>query len=94
MEHIREAEHACNGHTYTDQQIILSEDARREVLLAMIRRGRVRLQLMITELDEIGVSLKYNMVSPEFAVVWINDVDAIGCVGVLAWMEEQLEVSA
>ena len=66
-------------------------DARREMLLAMLRRGRVRLQLMITELDEIGVSLKYNMVSPEFAVVWINDVDAIGCVGVLPWMDEQLD---
>jgi hypothetical protein len=27
-------------------------------------------------------------------VVWINDVDAIGCVGVLPWMEEQFEVAA
>jgi hypothetical protein len=82
-----------SGNTYTDQQFLI-EAARREMLLAMIRRGRVRLQFMITELDEIGVSLKYNMVSPEFAVVWINDVDAIGCVGVLPWMEEQFEVAA
>ena len=51
--------------------IIHPIEQRKDFLLAAIRCARLRVQLLATELDEIGIALRYDMISPEGAVSWL-----------------------
>lgn len=47
-----------------------------EILLALMRCANIRLKLMQTELDEVGVSLRYGVISPDAAIAWLKEIDA------------------
>lgn len=61
----------------------------REFVIAAVRTARSRLQLMVCELDEIGVALKFEMLPLESAVLWLHEVDALGIVNPDVWRESQ-----
>jgi hypothetical protein len=44
----------------------------REFMLAALRCAKLRVTLMSLELDEIGVALKHNLITAEFAVSWLH----------------------
>ena len=46
----------------------------RDWLLAELRCASLRSRLVTAEIDEIGLALKHNLISPEVAVQWLHDV--------------------
>jgi hypothetical protein len=50
----------------------------RERLLAALRCARLRAELMMYEIDEIGVSLKYDLISSQDAINWLTYIDVMG----------------
>ena len=63
------------------------EQSRREILIASLRTARTRVQLLMTEMDEVGAALKCNVVSPESAVGWLRDIDALYFINPDIWRE-------
>jgi hypothetical protein len=59
-----------------------ADDGFREFLVAAIRCGRLRAQLLQNELDEIGVALKADLVSSEAAIYWLDEVGGLPFVDV------------
>ncbi len=57
-------------------------EAKTEFMLAALRCARMRVLLIGLELDEIGVSLKHGMISPEFAVSWLDHAGLLQFVNV------------
>ena len=53
-----------------------------EFMLAAMRCARMRVLLMCLELDEIGISLKLGLISPEFAVSWLDHAGLLQFVNV------------
>jgi len=51
-------------------------------MLAALRSARRRVLLIGDELDEIGISLKNGMISPEFAVSWLDHAGLLQFVNV------------
>lgn len=51
-----------------------SPEARREFMLAVLRATRKRAELMMAEIDEIGISLKFDLIGAETAAVWADEV--------------------
>jgi len=49
----------------------------RDYLLAALRCARLRIRLLAVEIDQVGVALKFNMIAPETAVIWLNDIGAL-----------------
>lgn len=70
MTQIIQNDPACKG-------IDTDPEARREFMLAVVRATRARIQTMMYELDEVGVSLKYKMISAEGAATWCNQIGAL-----------------
>jgi hypothetical protein len=64
----------------TAEPVCKSETPSREYLLAALRCGRTRLSLLRLELDEIGVLLTNNAITPQQAVDWLYNINAIGFV--------------
>ena len=64
-----------------------TEQSRREILIASLRTARTRVQLLMTEMDEVGSALKCNVVSPELAVGWLRDIDALYFINPDIWRE-------
>jgi hypothetical protein len=50
----------------------MSEEARREFLLAALRAATARVRLIDNELTMIGVSLKHNMIDNEGVIKWLH----------------------
>ena len=48
-----------------------------QTLTAALRCARTRIQLLLLECDEVGLALKYRMVSPEVAVGWMDEIGAL-----------------
>ena len=48
----------------------------REYLIASVRCAKLRVALLANELDVIGTALKQELMSPEAALVALDDVDA------------------
>jgi hypothetical protein len=46
----------------------------RELLLAALRSAALRARLDENELNTIGVALRHGMISPEYAVEWLQDI--------------------
>ena len=55
---------------------------RREFMLAALRSAKLRVSLIGTELDEIGISLKHGMITPECAVSWLDHAGLMNFVNV------------
>ena len=53
---------------------MISVEAKYETLTAALRCARIRIQLLSLECDEVGLALKYKMVSPEVAVGWMDEI--------------------
>ena len=70
------------------------ENGQREILSAALRTARNRVYLLMTEMDEVGVALKHNMVSPEVAVGWLRDIDALYFVNPDIWREPSSALKA
>ena len=68
-------------------------EAKREYMLTAIRRARSQLQSKVYELDEIGVSLRLNMIDAEQAVTWLAFVDADRLINQEPW-PTRIEVAA
>jgi len=54
----------------------------KDFALAAIRVARARAQLLALEIDEIGVSLKHNMITAEFAMTWLGYIGALELINV------------
>jgi hypothetical protein len=64
------------------------EQSRRDILIASLRTARTRVQLLMTEMDEVGTALKCNLLSPESAVGWLRDIDALYFLNPDIWRED------
>ena len=51
-------------------------------MLAALRCAKMRVSLIGLELDEIGISLKHGLISPEFAVSWLDHAGLLQFVNV------------
>lgn len=61
-------------------------EAKREFALSVIRSARARVQMLASEIDEIGVSLRLNMIDAEFAVGWMDYIGALQFANVEPWI--------
>jgi hypothetical protein len=52
------------------------EVARTEYLIAALRCARLRVQLLQNEIDEIGVALRFKLISFDGAVAWLREIGA------------------
>lgn len=57
-------------------------EARAQFMLAALRCAKMRVSLIGLELDEIGISLRGGLISPEFAVSWLDHSGLIDFVNV------------
>lgn len=60
-------------------------DDRREFMLAALRRASLNLQATAAELNEIGISLRCNMIDAEAAVSWLDYIGALPCINLPPW---------
>ena len=71
--------------------------SRAEYLIAAIRCARLRVSLQAAEIDEVGVALGHGLVTPEIAVQWLAEIDALHLVvnaAELAGVPHGVEVAA
>ena len=61
----------------TQAAVAFPADDKREFMLAAIRTARARVQMLASEIEEVGISLRCNMISAEFAVSWLDDIGAM-----------------
>ncbi len=62
-----------------------SDDDKREFMLAALRRASLNFQATAAELNEIGISLRRNMIDAEGAVTWLDHIGALHCINVPPW---------
>ncbi len=55
-------------------------DNHTEYLLAAMRRASASLKTSALEIEEIGVALSRGMIDAQMAVVWLQDIGALGAV--------------
>jgi hypothetical protein len=60
----------------TDRVDEQQEIARTECLLAALRCGRIRVALLQNEIDQIGVALRFRLLSFEGAIAWLREIGA------------------
>src|SRR5205807_438523 len=60
-------------------------DDKRQFMLAALRRASLSLQATAAELNEIGVSLRCNMINAEDAVTWLDHIGALHCINLPPW---------
>jgi hypothetical protein len=49
----------------------------RDYVLAAMRVGRLRVTLLGTEIDTVGVALKNNLITIEDAIYWLDEIGAL-----------------
>ena len=69
------------------------EQSRRDILIASLRTARTRVQLLMTEMDEVGTALKCDLLSPESAVGWLHDIDALYFMNPDIWREHPISAT-
>jgi hypothetical protein len=57
--------------------VTFGEQDKAAILLAALRCARIRVTLLGLEIEEVGVAVKYHMISPEVAVGWLHDIGAL-----------------
>ena len=67
----------------------LADDARRDFLIVALRCARLRAMLLGHEMDEVGIALKFNIVSPETAVGWLDEIGALQFIKLDVWRETE-----
>ena len=67
----------------SDLARIRDQASQREFVLSALRCTCLRFRLIQKELEQIGVSLKEEIISPDVALEWAEEV-APGCVGVVS----------
>lgn len=50
---------------------------RRDYVLTALRSARLHAQQYMLEIDEIGIALRYNMITPEAAIDWATQIGAL-----------------
>jgi hypothetical protein len=71
-----------------------SEQSQREFAIASVRTARARMQSVVCELDEIGIALTHNMITPAAAVAWMSELGALPYVNNDLWREPDKKVKA
>ena len=66
-----------------------SDQAKHDFLIAALRCARLRVNLLGLEIDEVGIALKFNTVSPEIAVGWLDDIGALRFLNPDLWSKRQ-----
>ena len=56
----------------------MSDDARREFMLAALRVASLEARKYENEINAIGVALKGKMITCEDAMQWLKDINALG----------------
>jgi hypothetical protein len=51
----------------------MSEISDNDFLLAALRCGRLRIKLLLNEMDQVGLALKSNLIDHESAVLWLDE---------------------
>ena len=64
---------------------VYTPEDKREFMLAVTRTALARVRLLAIELEEVGVSLRLNMCSPELAVTWLYEMGADQFINVNPW---------
>jgi hypothetical protein len=64
----------------SDLERMRDQSSRREFVLASLRSTCIRVRLIEKEIEEIGIALKGELISPDAALEWAEQV-APGCVG-------------
>ena len=70
-----------------------SPDAKREFILASLRRSSACLRSSAYELDEIGIALRHNIINAEGVVTWLAYVGALHVINAEPWTN-RVEVAA
>lgn len=63
-------------HMMPDAARVHPQAARRDFVLAVTRTALVRIKLLQHEIEEVGVSLSHNLITPEAAVGWLYTIGA------------------
>jgi hypothetical protein len=50
---------------------------RRDYVLTALRSARLHVRQYMLEIDEIGIALRHNMISPEAAIDWAIQIGAL-----------------
>ena len=66
----------------------MTEPATNEYLLAAMRCGRLRISLLLNEIDQIGIALKDNLIDHDNAVLWLDDCGLLQFIDVEVREEE------
>lgn len=71
-----------------------SDQSKRDFLITALRCTRIRVMLLGYEIEEVGIALKSNMVSPETAVGWLDEIGALRFVNPDVWRETEQQAVA
>jgi hypothetical protein len=71
-----------------------SDQSKRDFLITALRCARLRVTLLGHEIDEVGMALKFNMVSPEVAVGWLDEIGALQFINPDVWREIEQQAVA
>lgn len=71
-----------------------ADQAKQDFLIATLRCARLRVTLLGYEMDEVGIALKFNIVSAETAVGWLNEIGALQFVNPDVWRETEQQAVA
>lgn len=72
---------------------VFSDSSRKEFMLAAMRTACARVRMLALEIEEVGVSLKCDMIDAEGAVSWLDYINAVQFINTDAW-PNKIEVSA
>jgi hypothetical protein len=68
----------------------LSEEGKRDLMLVALRSAKCRINLLNAEIDEVGVSLKLNMIDAETAVRWMHEIGGLQFVNLPPVIENEV----
>ena len=71
-----------------------ADQSKRDFLITALRCARLRVTLLGYEMDEVGIALKFNIVSPETAVGWLHEMGALQFVNPDVWRETEQQAVA
>ena len=71
-----------------------SDQAKHDLLIAALRCARLRVNLLGLEIDEVGIALKFNMVSAGVAVGWLEEIGALRFLNPDVWREKEQQAVA
>lgn len=70
-----------------------SAESKKDFMLAAIRTAHARAQMLALEIQEVGVSLRYDMIDAQGAVTWLDYIGAVQFINVEPFTNK-IEVAA